>query len=318
VSCGRVANYSRSEFYDSQRAGVYNTGTADLPYLLADAINKAVKMGLDAAPSTWRPWVKKSTAPDYKTLRRMTFGRTSNLDQIPENAEYKIAQLSDSQETFSVSKYGKILSLTREAIINDDLSELASVPAAFTESASAKLSDLTYAALVTDTMADGQVLCHSSHNNVGAGAAISAAGLSGLITVMRKQTNSSGDYINVVPRFLIVPPEIEYESRTLVNSGAVSYGAGGSTTDTFTVEGAGLFRELELIVEPRLSTSSTTAYYLTSIGTPPVELATIGGGDGVSIEQQPGWSIDGIEYKVRLEAGAAPIEYRGAAKDAGV
>jgi hypothetical protein len=312
---GRAAQYSRRELHDAIRVGVFDTGTADLSYLLADAINKTVKIGLGIAPSTWRPWVRTSQAPDYKTLRRISYGRTSNPEEVVENGEYKIVQLSDQQETFAVTKYGKILSLTREAIINDDLGELASIPAVSTQSAASKLSDLAYAALVTQTMSDGQVLCHSSHINVASATGISAAGLSDIIILMRKQTNSSGDYINVAPRYLIVPPEIESKPLALIDSTSLSLGAPGSTSQVMALEGASLFRDLALIVEPRLFDSSTTTYYSTS--TPPVELATIEGGDGVSIESENGFTVDGVQYKVRLEADAAPIEYRGAAKNPG-
>lgn len=306
-----VRSLNRVQLFD--RARVFGVGTSALPYLLGDVINKAVKIGMDQAPVTFREWVRTSEATDYKTLRRIGLGRTGNLEHVPENASYNHVALADEQETFAISKYGKILSLTREAILNDDLGELASVPRAFTDAANAKLSDLVYTALETSTMADGYALCHANHDNVAtAPGALSATVLNDLIALMRMQTNTSGDYINAVPRFLIVPPGMEGIARILLSATSMSLDAGGSTSQVIGANAApSLYSDLRLVVEPRLT---STAYYLIAGNVPPVELATIGA-NGVSVESENGFTIDGISWKIRLEAAAAPIEYRGAAKN---
>ena len=42
--------------------------------------------------------------------------------------------------------------------------------------------------------------------------------------------------------------------------------------------------------------------------------------DGVAapfLDQQDGWTVDGVEYKVRIDAAAAPLEFRTMYKNGG-
>lgn len=67
-----------------------------------------------------------------------------------------------------------------------------------------------------------------------------------------------------------------------------------------------------IIVDARLDSASTTSWYLLA---DPNRFDTIEVGypDGVAalfLDQQDGWNIDGVEYKVRIDAAAAPLEFR--------
>jgi hypothetical protein len=75
----------------------------------------------------------------------------------------------------------------------------------------------------------------------------------------------------------------------------------------------------EVIVDARLDAASLTAWYLLA---DPNRFDTIEVGylDGVAapfLDQQEGWTIDGVEYKVRIDAAAAPLEFRTLYKNAG-
>ena len=78
--------------------------------------------------------------------------------------------------------------------------------------------------------------------------------------------------------------------------------------------------KLRLTVEPRLETDSTTRYYLM---TDPERFTWF---DRVGLEgepngflaQQDGWSIDGVEFKVRNDFAAVVNDFRGAVKNDGV
>ena len=49
-----------------------------------------------------------------------------------------------------------------------------------------------------------------------------------------------------------------------------------------------------------------------------VEVAFLGGNQSPTLEQQQGWNVDGIEYKVRLDFGVWLYEYRGLYKNPGL
>ena len=59
-------------------------------------------------------------------------------------------------------------------------------------------------------MADGVAVFHADHGNLaGTGAAVSLTTLGNARLAMRRQTGLSGEPIDVTPRFVVVPPEVE-------------------------------------------------------------------------------------------------------------
>ena len=48
-----------------------------------------------------------------------------------------------------------------------------------------------------------------------------------------------------------------------------------------------------------------------------IEVAFLDGANAPVIEQQPGWDVDGMEWKVRLDFGVKCWDYRGLFKNAG-
>lgn len=65
-------------------------------------------------------------------------------------------------------------------------------------------------------------------------------------------------------------------------------------------------------MEPTLKESSSTGWYLTCNNLDTVSLAVLSGTqEGVSTESEQDFSTDGARWKVRLEAGAKAIDWRG-------
>ncbi|MCV4633239.1 Clp protease ClpP, partial [Escherichia coli] len=82
-------------------------------------------------------------------------------------------------ETYSMLSFGRILGVTRETLINDDLRAFDRIATGFSASARRLENRMVYAQLTGNpTMADGVALFHSSHGNLaGSGGAISATTL---------------------------------------------------------------------------------------------------------------------------------------------
>src|SRR5690554_2750081 len=160
--------------------------------------------------------------------------------------------------TFSIDKYGKLFSMTYEAMINDDLQAFTRLPQAFGKSAKRKEADLVYAVLTGNpTLNDGKALFHSSHGNLVTGVTgLTVTSLSEPRAKMRKQKglNSSAP-INVVPRFLIVPASQETAAEQLLAS-VVDPSKSNDTTNLNFIRG------LTLVVDSRLDAVSEKDCYL--------------------------------------------------------
>jgi len=68
----------------------------------------------------------------------------------------------------------------------------------------------------------------------------------------------------------------------------------------------------EMVVESRLDQSNPDQWFVAAEqGADTIEVAYLDGQDTPYLEQQEGWSVDGVSFKVRIDAGVAPLDYRG-------
>ena len=286
--------------------------TSDFPYILANVANKTLRAAYEAAPQTFRPIVRVVSAPDFKTIQRTQLGDAPSLDKVNESGEFKRGTIGEGKETYNLLTYGKIVGITRQTIINDDLDAFTRIPAMFGRAAADKESDLVWGVITANAaMADGTALFHADHGNLaGSNGAISVDTLGTGRAAMRKQTGLNGRYINVMPEFLAVPAAKEtiaqqfLATERIVNKSSEANPFAGS---------------LQLLVEPRLDANSATAWYLfaspSQIDT--IELAYLEGNQGVYIETRQGFDVDGVEIKARLDVATKAIDHRGMYKNAG-
>src|SRR5690606_16173465 len=84
---------------------------------------------------------------------------------------------------------GRLFAITREAIINDDLTGFTRIPRAMGRAALRTIGDLVYAVLTSNpTMGeDGKALFHSDHGNLLTGAVISTGAVDAMRVAMGKQ-----------------------------------------------------------------------------------------------------------------------------------
>jgi len=282
--------------------------TGDFPYILANVANKTLRQAYEAAPQTFKPFTRMVTAPDFKSIARTALGDSPTLEKVNEHGEYKYGSVSEARETYAIASYGKIVALTRQTLINDDLSAFTRLPEMFGRAAADLESDTVWGIITANAaLADSIALFHASHGNLPTGAAISVAQLGVCRAAMRVQTGLDGRKINVTPRYLLVPAALETIAQQFTSQ---AYAASASSSIN-PFAGA-----LQVLAEPRLDTASTTAWYMAAdpaqIDT--IEYAYLEGNQGVYLETKDGWEIDGVEFKARLDFGAKAIDFRGLVK----
>ena len=285
--------------------------TSDFPAILADVANKSLSQGYEAAPKTFMPFCRQTSASDFKAVNRAKLGEAPELEKVNEKGEFKYGTMGEANEAYQLETFGKIMSLTRQTLINDDLDAFTRIPQAFGASA-AELENTTVWGLITGTkvMSDAKVLFHTGHKNLGTAGALSETTLSEARKKLRRQTGiNSTRPLNLMAEFLIVPASLETVAQKLLT--AIVANASNDVNpfaNTFTI-----------IVEPRLDDDSETSWYLASspnrIDT--IEYAYLTGEEGVYIETEQGFDVDGIKIKARLDFGAGVIDWRGLFKNAG-
>lgn len=290
--------------------------TSDLSNLLSNLAGKSMRIGYENAPTTFTGWTGERELPDFKRATLVSLSEAPNLQKVSEGGEYTNGSLSDSASNFQVETYGRILSLTRQALTNDDLGAFTNLPNAWGQSARRLEADLVYAALTsTANLGDGVPLFHASRGNLAAAGdqiTIDALGLAR--AAMRKQKDIAGlQYIDPQPRFLIVPVSKETQAEQLLASINDPDRAGSNAP---TLE---WMKRLTLVADPRLDAVSEISWYLAAS---PQQIETIirvylMGEERPHIEEQMAFRTDAYEVKARLDVGAGTIDPRGLYKNPG-
>ena len=289
--------------------------TSDFPSILADVANKTLRQAYEAYPRTFLPFSRRRSAVDFKTINAVQLGEAPSLQKVNEKGEFTYGSIAESKETYKLATYGRIVSITRQVIINDDLGAFTRIPASFGVAAATLESDTVWGIITSNpAMGDGVTLFHANHGNLntGSGSALGLTGLGAGMAAMAKQKGLDGiTTLNVQPRYVAVPVALQLTVFQLISANLVPAQSANVVPD--------YIRALTPIAEPRLDESSTTAWYLFAspdqIDT--IEYAYLEGQDGVYIETRQGFEVDGVEIKARLDFGAKAIDWRGMQKNAG-
>lgn len=309
----------------AQRSGGLHT-TSDFPVILGNVVNTTLRAGYEAAGQTFRPLVRETTVADFKAINRAQLGEGPAFDKVNEAGEFKRGTVAEGKESYKIATFGKVIAITRQVIINDDMNAFGRVPQLMGGAAAQLESDLVWAQILGNpTMGDGVALFHASHNNLPTTAAFGVASLGVARAQMAKQVGLDGKTVlNIRPQYLVVPVALETKAEQELKS--LFYADSSEKVATSSM------RSLEIIAEARLDNGikkgaatasdiagSATAWYLAAspMQIDTVELAYLEGNRGVYIETRQGFDVDGLEVKARLDVGAKAMDHRGLLKNAG-
>ncbi|ANK79874.1 MAG: peptidase U37 [Rhizobiales bacterium NRL2] len=288
--------------------------TSDFPEILAAVTNKTLRQAYEAYPRTFPLFCRQVLATDFKAMHRVQLGEAPQLLKVGESGEFKRGTLGESKESYRIETYGRVVAITRQVLINDDLDAFTRIPAMYGNAIAQLESDVVWDIVTSNpAMADGTALFHANHKNLaGAGAALGVDSVGAARAAMRKQTGlDKKTVLNIRPAFLIVPAALELKAEQLVAQNLVPAQSGNVVPQSI--------RTLAPIAEPRLDGASETAWYLAAspnqIDT--IEYAYLEGQQGAYIETRNGFDVDGVEIKCRLDFGAKAIDWRGLYKNPG-
>lgn len=288
-------------------------GTSDFTSVLANISTKTLLMGYEEAPETWQTWCRIGSLPDFKQAYRVQMSAFGDLDTLVENGEYKYGTYSDHHEPLTLASYGKMFSISRQAIINDDVTAFASTARGMGRAAARKVGDLAYAVLsngTTDTLTQDSIALWdaATHGNyVTSGAVPSATTLNAGYTAMATQTDPSGAaYLNITPRYIISSHKLRGTIRQLLDS---QTDPAKSAAGIVNVWQGGLIPVFDARIDAWNADGWVLAADPQSFDT--VEVAFLDGQQAPYLEERDGWSVDGVEFKVRIDAVAKALDFRG-------
>ncbi len=299
------------------RSGMHTT--SDFANILENAMNKVLQASYAIAPMQWSRFAATGSVNDFRAHPRYRVGSLTSLDAVAEGGEFTRKSIADGEkESITATTKGNIIVFSRQALINDDMGAFSDTGAKFGIAASRTIEAAVFALLAENSglgpnMADGNPLFDASHNNLGAGGALSVASLDENDAVMGAQMDPNGvDYLDLQTEILLVPRGLKKTALLLNES---EFDVDTSTRKAHVPNTVrGLFSDI--VAANRLSGTRRYLFADPSI-TPTIEVAFLDGQQEPYLEMKEGWDSDGLEWKARFDFGVAAVDYRGAVTDSG-
>ncbi len=287
--------------------------SGDFGRLLGNVAHKSMLKGYEEAETSFAKFCQIGELTDFKVAERLDLEGFPVLDKVPEGGEYRYATVGERGERVQLATYGKLFSITRQAIINDDLRAFTKLPQKMGAAAMRTVNKLVFAILTGNPkMSDNKALFHADHKNLLTGAAPSADALSKARAAMRLQRDSADAPLNIRPSFILAPVALEDVFATIL-------GAEFNPDIDLNAKAPNPVRNMaEVITDAELDIVSAAAWYvLAGKNYDTIEVNFLDGVAQPTMEQQSGWTIDGVDFKVRIDATAAPLDYRTMQKNPG-
>lgn len=285
--------------------------TTDFPQIIGSTVTRFLRKYYDAQNFDWKFLASEVSAPDFRERTGVAASGKVTFEEIAEGGQYKnTALLTEEAATVKLKTYGRKITITRQAIVNDDLGVFTYLPKMIAQGAANFQADKIWGLITSNAKTpDGVTLFNASHNNLAAGAtkaAPSATTLSAARTAMWRQTTPAGDAMPISPKYLVVPAELQTTAEQLMTSIMAN---SSSTVNVFA-------SKYDIVVDPRLT--DVNAWYM--VADPELVQGLVYAylqGEGLHIENQVDFDNDTVVTKARLDFDCNIWDYRGWYKNPG-
>jgi hypothetical protein len=309
----KIVSWNRDRLASQIMASAPSHTTSDFPTLTTAAGNRFLLDSYRAAESPLKQIARVRNAADFRAITAARLSEMPQLDEVPEGGEISYGSRTEAQETFRVKTYAKLFSISRQALVNDDLGAFADTLQAFGRAAAATESDLLADLFLANsgtgpTLDDGVALFHASRGNlVATGSAVSVTSLSEARKVMRDQTGMDGvTPISATPKFLVTGSGEETNGEKAI---AATFASSFTDVNPFT-------NALTILVEPRLEDYAWRLFAKPEQAEV-LSVAYLNGNAQPMLETRDGWNVLGTEFRAVLDFGCGITGWRGAVLNVG-
>ncbi|WFC43246.1 ClpP-like prohead protease/major capsid protein fusion protein [Pseudoxanthomonas sp. SE1] len=293
--------------------------TGDFPLILENVLHRMLLTAYRLQQFTWSRFCATGSLTDYRPHNRYHMGSFSDLKPVNEEGEYENGILSDAaKETIQGSRKGRILQITPEVLVNDDLGAF-SRPTTFLGQAAARTIEKDVYALLGQNagmgplMSDGLTLFHADHGNIAtsAGAPTIARIDAGRQQMAQQKDVGGNDYLDILPAIFLGPLSLGSTAREL---NAQEYNDEAQRQQKKPNVVRGLFADV--VDSPRLSGLAWLMLADPNVE-PVIEVAFLNGVQTPTLEQEVNFRTDGVSWKVVHRYGVGAVGFRGAHRNAG-
>lgn len=300
--------------------------TGSWPLLLANSMYRRLLMAY-RLPQYFEDRIISSRrrAADFRTLEAMAPNPSTDLPTVAEKGDYLEAPtVGEEGVNYKVAKRGRIISVTWETIVNDDLGAVRRMLDYEGDAARRTFARFIWNLLMSNTTYDGDGLTvfHASHNNLGSAAlSADATGVTNLVArlnaLMNQTAPGSGEKLGgawwMANILLAVPTALQAVAKQLNQSSGIPGAANEGDNPVYALFGRPENPE-RILVNPLFT--DATDWYLFNPAGDMIEAAFLNGQEEpelfVSDDQRFGqmFHTDQQQFKIRHVYGAEVLNFR--------
>ncbi len=239
---------------DHIRAGM---SSISLPGILSNTANKRMLKTFKAAQRIAQVLCSRGDLSDFKESPRYSLTLTGGFQKLEANGELKAVSLTEESATNKLETRGMIIDITREMIINDDMSFLTKLPGQIANNCSNMIEKAFFVRLLLNP---GSMFKTANANYLaGADTALSIAALKVAVQMFMDQVDKNKLPISINPKYLLVPTDLMFAANEYTSSEYVT--ATGSTDKTgIPTKNSLLQCGLQPLASPWMKNSTITGY----------------------------------------------------------
>lgn len=323
VRPGRVDNdMIRAAFAADRRLIQAASGfsTTSLSGILSNVANKTMLAAYTAVESVVGSFCAETDVNDFKEVTRYRLTGNGVFEKVGPDGELTHAGLSEQPYTNKVETFGRMIALTRQMMINDDLGAFLQIPRIIGRMSALKREEAVFELLLSNS---GSFFSTGNKNFIsGADTALSIGSLTKAEQQFLDQTDADGKPTLLTPAVLLVPSSLKVAAQVLMTETRVN-----ETTDTNKPKPAanphaGKWRPVAspYLNAQGLAGSSAKAWYLFAnpADVAAIEIAYLRGKRTPTIESgETDFNTLGMQWRGYFDFGVAMQDPRAAVKSKG-
>jgi phage head maturation protease len=280
--------------------------------IVGNTANKFLLNGYSAVENTCRLVSATRSVSDFKTITSYRLTGANQFEQVGPAGDLVHGTLGQQSYTNKANTYGKILAITREDIINDDLGALTAVPQMLGRGAALKLNDVFWTAFMDNT---SFFTSGTGSYFEGAATNLQVSSLTTAETMFFNQTDADSKPLGIMPKYLLVPNALNVVATSLSRDLELR-DTTASTKFTTGNPHAGKFTPVRssYLSNSSYTGFSTTKWYLLAdpSDVPVIEIAFLNGQESPVVETADAdFSTLGIQMRGYFDFGVTKQDYRG-------
>jgi len=314
---GAWANGYQGRTFRSDMEGALQAAfsTFRLPGILSNVANKFLLAGFESVEDTWKRIAATRSVRDFKAVTSYRLTGAFEYEEVGPTGELKHGAVDEETFTNQAKTYGRMFSITRTDLINDDLGALTAVPRKIGRGGALKLNKVFWTAFL-----DNAAFFTTARGNYkeGAATALSVDGLTDAELLFLEQKDAEGSPLGLVARVMLVPPALLVRGTQLMNSTELRDGGASSKYVTNNPH-AGKFSVIHsaYLSNATIPGYSAKAWYLLADpdDLPVVEVAFLNGQQTPTVERADAdFNVLGIQFRGYFDFGVALQDYRAGVK----